>query len=338
MKYKIIQAGLGAHGYGIAQNVIMPSTDFSLVGLVDIDPDRLKQGAAEFQLPETSCYSSYEKAFQECEADAVFVAVISPLHYDICKCAMEHSLHVLVEKPFTVTLEEAKEIVSIADQRHLKIMVNQNYRYLPNVMALKNAIDQEIVGKPQFAVGEFYYMHDGKPYQREMDRYMLMEMAVHHIDMIRYMFDSNVDNLMGKTWNVRDSGYAGEPNAHAMLELENGLPVFYTGSLLAKGMGSPSWEGCWRVQCKQGSLHLADMGQGYGVYAVDEQEQIKQLGISKQWMESVDAVLAEFASSIREDRQPLMSGADNLHTMATLLAMDLSSKQKQSVKLSALFV
>ncbi|MGZ9583365.1 Gfo/Idh/MocA family protein [Paenibacillus marinisediminis] len=337
MTYKIIQVGLGAHGYGIAEHVIVPSTDFSIVGLVDIDQERLKQAAAAFQVNEANCYSSYKQAFQECEADAVFIAVISPLHYEICKCALEHGLHVLVEKPFTVTLEEAKDLVSIADERHLKLMVNQNYRYFPTVVTLKDAIVREIAGKPQFVDGQFYYYHDGKPYQRQMDHYMLMEMAVHHIDMIRYLLDSNIASLTGKTWNATDSGYAGEPSVHAMFEYENGLSAFYTGSLLSKGLATP-WEGIWRIQCEQGSLHLADMGQGHGVYMVDEQGQVTKLNTLKLEKESVDAVLSEFAASIREDRQPSISGADNLYTMATLLATDLSSKQKQTIMPSSMLV
>lgn len=337
MCYKMIQVGLGAHGFGIAQHVIKPSSDFKITGLVDIDKDRLKEAAQMLQVADMCCYMSFEQAFQECEADVVYIAAISPLHYEIGKAALKHGLHIIVEKPFTVTLEEAQELVSIAKEKQLKIMVNQNYRFFSSVMTLKDAIVRQVVGKPQFANGEFYFFHDGKPYQRQMDQYMLQEMAVHHIDMIRYLFDSNVSSLIGKTWNALDSGYAGDPNVHAILELENGISVFYIGSLNSKGLASP-WEGNWRIQCEEGSLHLADMGQGYGIYAVDAHCTINKLEEVQSVKQSVEAVFAQFADAIREDRQPPVSGEDNLYTLATLFAIDRSSKQKQPVTPASLLI
>jgi predicted dehydrogenase len=147
-----------------------------------VDTDRLELCSNSLQVTIEHCYTDYRKAFSEIEADAVFIAVISPLHYDICKCALENDLHVYIEKPYTVSLEEAKELTTLAQSRNLKLMVNQNYRYFPTVMTLKNVIDRKLLGEPMFVHAQFYYFHEGKPYQRQMDNYMLMEMAVHHID------------------------------------------------------------------------------------------------------------------------------------------------------------
>ncbi|MGU3569015.1 hypothetical protein [Paenibacillus sp. D51F] len=52
---------------------------------------------------------------------------------------------------------------------------------------------------------------------------------------------------------------------HAVYQTESGVNVFYLGSLLAKGAATP-WEGVWRFQFEGGSVHLDDLGDGYGVY------------------------------------------------------------------------
>ncbi|WP_438348775.1 Gfo/Idh/MocA family protein [Paenibacillus sp. FA6] len=335
MVYKLIQVGLGAHGMGITENVIVPSTDFSLVGLVDIDSERVKQCAEEFGVPTEGCFTDYEKAFETLEADAVFIAVISPLHYAICKSALDHGLHVMIEKPFTVTMEEAKELTALAKLNNLKITVNQNYRYFPTVLTAKDAIDSHSLGRPLFANVQFYFYHDGKPYQRQMENYMLMEMAVHHIDMIRYLFSRNIVSVLGKTWNVPDSGYVGDPNVQAVYELENGISVFYIGSLLSKGQATP-WESSWRIQCENGSIHIDDLGQGHGVYVVDDRGSLSKLDLLQPEKESVDAVLAEFAAAIRENRESYLSAEDNLQTMAALIATSISSKDHRSVQLASL--
>lgn len=335
MAYKLIQVGLGAHGMGIAENVIIPSTDFSLVGLVDLDTERVKQCAEVFQIPAEGCFTDYEEAFQHVDADAVFIAVISPLHYAICKSALEHGLHVMIEKPFTVTMEEAKELTALAQMKNLKIIVDQNYRFFPIVLTAKEAIDRQLLGKSLFCNAQFYYHHDGKPYQRQMDNYMLMEMAVHHIDMIRYLFSSDITRVTGKTWNVPESGYIGDPNVQAVYELENGVSAFYIGSLLSKGHATP-WEGSWRIQCENGSIHIDDMGQGHGVYIVNDQGVVTKLDLLQPKEESVPAVLAEFAAAIREDRHPVISGQDNLQTMAALIATSISSKNHVPVLTNSL--
>jgi predicted dehydrogenase len=71
---------------------------------------------------------------------------------------------------------------------------------------LKNAIEENKLGKPLFGHAQFYYNHDGKAYQRKMENYMLLEMAVHHIDMMRFLFNCDIKSVSGKTWNLPNSG------------------------------------------------------------------------------------------------------------------------------------
>lgn len=328
MTLKLIQVGLGMHGFGVAQAFVKQSPDFSYAGVVEIHPARLKECAAELGVAEEFCYTDYKEAFATLKADAVFVTAASPYHYPICKAALEQGLHVLVEKPFVLNIAEACELVTLAQQKQLILMVSQNYRYLNHVLSLKNAIGE--VGQPLFVQAQFFYDHFGKDYQQVMDNFMLLEMAVHHIDMIRYLFDTNIRSVSGKTWNIDGSMYSGHPNVQASMELDNGMPVFYLGSLVSKGLSSP-WEGEWRIQCQDGSVHLGDLGQGYGVYIVDQQQNKRfisyQDGPLPESKQGIHSVLADFAARIQDGGEPMLSGRDNLHTLAALIAFADSSKQ-----------
>lgn len=325
MKLKLIQVGLGAHGRGVGSHFVVPSADFEYAGLVDIDPNCLREAAEVFVVPKSLLYTDYKQAFQQLQADAVLISAVSPVHYEICKAALDHNLHVLIEKPFVLNMDEALELVELASQKNLRIMINQNYRYNSTVLTLKQVIQDGSLGKPEFVNSQFYYDHTGKPYQREMEDYMLLEMAVHHIDMMRFLFDCNVVSVQGKTWNMPESGYKGEPNVHAVYEMESGIPVFYLGSLISKGYETP-WEGIWRIQCEEGSIHLDDLGKGYGVYLVDSSQSATKIPNLDPDLEGIHGVLREFAESIRENREPQISGRDNLHTLATLIATSTSSR------------
>ncbi|RLQ94026.1 Gfo/Idh/MocA family protein [Falsibacillus albus] len=327
---KLIQVGLGAHGKWVGSQFVIPSTDFEYAGLVDADPKCLKEAAELLEVPKDLLYTEYHKGFKDLQADAVLIEAASHVHYEICKEALNNNLHVLIEKPFTLHINEALELVELAAQKNMKIMVNQNYRCNSNVLTLKKAIQDGNLGQPLFVNSQFYYHHVGKPYQREMKDYMLLEMAVHHIDMMRFLFECNVASVQGKTWNSPESGYQGDPNVHAVYEMETGIPIFYLGSLLSKGNETP-WEGIWRIQCQEGSIHLDDLGKGYGVYLVDSSHTLSKVQNFVPDFADIHGILSEFADCIRKNRDPRTSGRDNLHTLAAIMATSASSAEGKAV-------
>lgn len=302
MTIKLIQVGLGAHGMSIGKEFVIPSPDFCYAGLAEVDKERLRLGSELFHVPLEYCFEDYKAASAEVEADA--------------------------EKPFVLRIEEDEELVALAKSKDLKIMVSQNYRYIRHVVTLKDVIDRNILGKPMISNAQFYCFHEGKPYQREMKDYMLLEMAVHHVDLMRFIDDGNIKIVSGKTWNETGSGYIGDPHVHAVYEMDSGLPVFYLGSLYSKGLTSV-WEVHWRVQCERGSIYMDDLGDGYGVYLFDESGRKEKIPMLKPEREGIHGVLAEFAGAIRQDREPFISGADNLHTIAALIATSASSQEEK---------
>lgn len=333
MSFKLIQVGFGAHGRGVGERFVLASKDFTYAGMVDINRDALIEYAHKNKLSDHMCYTEYTQAFRESNADAVLIEAFSPVHYEIAKSALEHGLHVLIEKPFVLTVEEAEELNRIATVNKRSLMINQNYRYFATVLTLKQALQTADLGQISFVQSEFFCNHEGKPYQKAMDNYILLEMAVHHVDMMRFLLESNMARVTGKTWNSTNSGYKGDPHVHAIYEMENGVNVFYLSSLLAKGPSMP-WEGVWRVQFEGGSIILDDLGEGYGVYIADGSSK-KKIDTIAHESESIHGILAEFAASIREGRDSNVSGSDNVHTLAALLATAESSNKGRSIRLSS---
>ncbi|MFC5653825.1 Gfo/Idh/MocA family protein [Paenibacillus solisilvae] len=332
MSLKLIQVGLGAHGRGVGSSFVIPSPDFEYAGLVDLDSGVLEGYAAAFHLSKQILYTDYKQAFRDLNADAVLISAISPVHYQIAKEALKQNLHVLIEKPFVLTMEEARELVQLAADSKLSLMISQNYRYLPTVVTLKETLRSCSLGNLLFVNAQFFHDHNGKGYQRKMDNYILMEMSVHHVDMMRFLLESDIANVWGKTWNNPGSGYKGDPHVHAVYGAENGVSVFYLSSLLAKGIPMP-WEGVWRFQFEQGSVYLDDLGEGYGVYVVDDSQSKTHIPLLIPEKESIHGVLAEFAQSIREGREPSISGRDNLNTIEALLATSASSAEGKEIKI-----
>jgi scyllo-inositol 2-dehydrogenase (NADP+) len=95
-------------------------------------------------------YSTLLKSFSELlqREDIELIIVNTPIqtHHDYAKQALLAGKHVVVEKPFTVTADEAQELVDIAEEKNLQLFVYQNRRYDGDYRALKEILEQKLIG------------------------------------------------------------------------------------------------------------------------------------------------------------------------------------------------
>ena len=76
--------------------------------------------AQQYGIPR--CYDSYEALAADPEVEAIYIATPNTLHYENCKLCLEQGKHVLCEKPFTITPEQAQELYRLAEEKHLFLM------------------------------------------------------------------------------------------------------------------------------------------------------------------------------------------------------------------------
>lgn len=76
--------------------------------------------AQQYGIPR--CYDSYEALAADPEVEAIYVATPNTLHYENCKLCLEQGKHVLCEKPFTISPEQAQQLYRLAEEKHLFLM------------------------------------------------------------------------------------------------------------------------------------------------------------------------------------------------------------------------
>jgi len=139
---------IGVIGYGYwGPNIVRNFNsidDAKVVAVCDRSADVLKKVKKLYPAIET---------FSECEeitkSDAIdAVAVVTPVstHYGLAKAALLNGKHVFVEKPFTVSSAEARELIDIATRRNLKIMVDHTFIFTGAVRKMKEIIDSGVLG------------------------------------------------------------------------------------------------------------------------------------------------------------------------------------------------
>lgn len=106
---------------------------------------RAQQMAQALSIPKA--YGSYEELCLDSNIDIVYVATYNQGHYKAAKMALEHHKHVLLEKPFTLTLAEAEELFQLAAKQQCFLMEAQKSVFLPITQQIKQVIKEGKIGK-----------------------------------------------------------------------------------------------------------------------------------------------------------------------------------------------
>src|SRR5206468_4924362 len=128
---RVVQVGLGEWGHDWAWRINPTVDEVEVVGYVDSDPRALQLLGKQLPVAPGQCFKSLADAVEATRPDAALITTTLAGHEPLTRMALEAGLHVLVEKPFTDTLECARELVGLAAARSRTLMVSQNYRHFP---------------------------------------------------------------------------------------------------------------------------------------------------------------------------------------------------------------
>jgi scyllo-inositol 2-dehydrogenase (NADP+) len=115
---------------------------FDLSAIVERHKDESRE-----KYPSSHLYRSFETMIEDPELRLIIVNTPVQTHYEYAKAAMEKGKAVVVEKPFTVTAVEAKELEHIADQKGIFLSVYQNRRYDGDYGAIKKVVSEGMLGE-----------------------------------------------------------------------------------------------------------------------------------------------------------------------------------------------
>jgi predicted dehydrogenase len=135
-------------------------------------------------VPEVESTTDPEDIFTNPDVDAVIIATPAPTHFELAKRAMEAGKDVFVEKPMTLTLEDAEELVRLSDKLERVLMVGHLLEYHPGVLKMKELLD---AGE----LGDAYYLYSERVNLGKIrkDENALWSFAPHDISIILYLLD-----------------------------------------------------------------------------------------------------------------------------------------------------
>ncbi len=245
--------------------------------------------------------------------DAVSIAAPTSLHYAIARDFLQHGAHVLVEKPITVTVAEAEELVRIARDNGLTLQVGHLERFNPALRAADSILDA-----PRFI--ESHRLAPFNPRGTDVD--VVLDLMIHDIDIILNIVGCPVERADASGAEVLTGA---TDIANARLVFENGCVANITASRVSAKTER-------RMRFFQHDCYLAvDFQQRQlSVHRKGEREMypgIPELVSEEQSFEASDAIRAEiesFLECIRTGARPLVSGEDGCRALAA--AIDITQR------------
>jgi len=245
----VVLVGAGAMGHAWMRN-LTASTEVDLVGLVDLDLELAARAVAEEALGDVALGTSTAEVAAASGALAVVDVTVPPAHRPVNEEALRAGLPVLCEKPIAPTLAQALSQAALAELTGELLMVSQSRRYYDNLTAFRDVVST--LGQVGIVTTEFFKAPHFGGFREEMDHPLLVDMAIHQFDAVRYLADADPVSVFCSAWNPSWSWFRGDAAATAEFELEGGIRYVYTGSWCAPGLET-SWNGSWRVGASGGS-------------------------------------------------------------------------------------
>lgn len=327
-KIRIVHVGLGGWGGNWAANVLPVHPDVEVVGWVEILPDRRKSFAARLGALEERFHERLDQAFAAGPVDAVTIAVPIALHEPLARQALEAGKHVVVEKPFTATMAEAKGLVALAQERGLVLAVSQNYRFYPAAQMVAAFAHGMVFGK--LVGGRIDFRRNNvlaRGGNLDWPDPMLADMAVHHYDLMRMIIGADPVEISARSWNPPNSPYKNDPAAAMVLSFPGDVTISYRGSWVDIAPQT-AWAGEWQLDFEKASLAWTGRGAEPFQTGKDRVEILRQheppetIALEPYPLHDRAGVLHAFAETLRTGVEPpfFPSGRANLGTLASIEA------------------
>lgn len=288
----------------------------TLTAVCDMDANTVAQVAEELQVPGLT---DYRQLFNQ--VDAVSIAATTNQHYTIAKECLLNGLHVLIEKPITETIEQAEELIDIAQKNHLKLQVGHLERFNSARLALEEHLNYPL----------FIESHRLAPFNpRGTDVNVILDLMIHDIDIIQTIVHSPIKSIDAQGAPILTKNI---DIANARITFESGCVANVTASRI-----SFKTERKTRIFQPNSYISIDYQNKQFAVFEKGQGEMfpgIPEIIRHQSVFDKGDALLKEiesFIECVENNTPPLVTGEEGRAALET--AQKISNLITQNLKLN----
>jgi predicted dehydrogenase len=303
-----------------------------LIGIADDDLERGQKFAAQFAAP---FFPSYEALLAE-KPDGVLICSENANHRPLVEMAAAVGAHVLCEKPLATTREDAQAIIAACRDAGVLLMTAFPMRFSAPLIQLKARLDAGDLGQiyclnttnqGEVPIGHRAWFVD----KALAGGGAMMDHIVHLADIFNWLFGRELASVYAQSNHIIQADKVDvETGGLVMLQYADGMFATIDTSW-SKPLNYPTWGGLTMELISQRGLTVIDaFSQNLNVF----QQEPAQNYWTYWGSDMNQAMIAEFVSAIREERQPAVTGEDGLFALEVVLAAYESAKINQPARLT----
>jgi predicted dehydrogenase/mannose-6-phosphate isomerase-like protein (cupin superfamily) len=336
---------IGIIGVGrIANDRQIPSylgAGLKVAAICDTNQERLQATSKRFGIEKA--FTDYDDLVKLEEVKIVDILTQSWVRPQIVKNAIRAGKHVICEKPFARSMEEAQSMVEAAVEGRVKIAVHQPTGwYYPFALA-KILVQRGYVGEPFFFIDDRCHHLDTTYYEWPVTRWHIhledfipMEWGAHPFDIARWLFEMEPARVYWSGTHMPYQNFKSEMAGACVADFPDPLRAVFV-----LHMAEQSDEHYWhfRIEGKEGTIkgNIDSSGKAPGLECYSKKSGNKWQQIEWSYRESVEEAhggpMFELINAISEGREPSNSGRDNLNTVRFCLAVLRSQREGRPVSL-----
>ena len=331
------------------QLVAYRQAGFNPVAIASRTPQRTRATAQRHNIE--TVYNTTEELLDDSRVEVVDIAVPPDIQIDVIRQAVKRNDHIrgiLAQKPLGTDYAQACEIVALCREAGITLAVNQNMRYDQSIRACRYLLERGDLGDPVFASIDMRAIPHWMPWQQRLGWVTLRIMSIHHLDSFRYLFGDPTRVFA----SVRP-----DPRTSAQFEHQDGICLYILE--YDNGFRAAAWDDVWTGPAREGAE--ADIGIRWRVEGTEgmargtigwpsyPQRTPSTLDFTTtrrpgywfqpRWNEvwfpdAFVGPMADLLLALEEDREPDVSGSDNLKTMALVDACYRSVEEHRAVAIS----
>ena len=285
-----------------------------LVAICDVNAEIAKSIADQFGV---KAYTTSTRMLKNEEIEAVSVCTWSTSLAKEALKALKAGKHVLVEKPMAANTRQAEKLLETAEKNDLHLTVGFLMRFIPGLQHIREAVENKKIGELVCVAAKRVSQWP----ERIGDVGVVKDMAIHDIDVMRYIFNEDPITVYAKTGSMRHKKF--EDYAQIMLTYKDGKSAFI--------------ESNWLTPYKTRTLTVtgsdAIMRLDYITQELWIEEPKETLQPRYPWQEPLKLELQHFADCILAKKKPLITAADGLKALQIAEAALQSSSKNKAIKL-----
>jgi predicted dehydrogenase len=301
---------------------------YNVVALCDLIEERARKRQSEF-FPEAMVTTDYREVLARPEIEVVDIATHPRERLPLIEAAIRAGKHVLSQKPFVLDLDQGERLVRLADEKSVRLAVNQNGRWAPHFSYIRHAVKAGLIGDLISVHMGVHWDHSwtkGTPFEKIEDL-VLYDFAIHWFDMLSHLLGDRPIHRV----TASKSRAVGQPIrppllAQAMVEFDGGQASLVFDAFIKYGSQDLTFVGG-----RSGTLTSSGPNLGAQTVTLTTADGAASPKLEGAWFtDGFHGTMGELLCSIAEKREPVNSARENLRSLALCFAAIASASDGET--------